>query len=1201
MRLDKSLIIIFFLVIAFFKSSTASHIVGAELYYECLGNDNYRITLKYYRDCYCSNCANYGNPEYINIFDVNGYLINQVGMPLPPVNPVNPPINNNCLIPPNVCVEEAIYTTVVNLPPVPGGYDIVYQRCCRNNTINNIFLDAGSTYITHIPGTESFPCNNAAYFKNFPPIFICVNATLVFDHSAIDIDGDSLSYELITPFDGGTPNCPDPSPGAGGTGCPTQPPPPPYAPILWIGTFSATNPLNNPSNVNNLKIDPVSGVLTGIPNQVGQYVVGVAVNEYRNGVLISTTIRDFQFNVTQCNIPITNIPSNNINPISGIGTFTINCDGYTVNFTNNTYNPPPTSNPIFYGWDFGVLGITTDTSSAINPIYTYPDSGTFTVRLTATKDFNSDFCADTAYAIVKIYPGFDADFNFTPQCVAAPVTFSDNSYIRYGSISSWRWNFGDGTTSTFQNPIKTYNTPGTYDVRLVVTSDKGCVDTMIKSITIYPAVSANFTATPSVCVFDTILITNNSSGNISGYSWDFGNAANSTSPNPTNIIYNTPGTKQIVLTVTSPDGCIDVQSRNVVVNPLPIVDLGADTIICTNASIQLNAPIGNSYSWSPANIMSNPSIANPVATPTSPTIVSVQVTSSNGCKNQDLFFIDFFPLPNIDAGTDTSICLSAGSFRDSVMLQASGGASYSWTPVSGLSNSNIANPVSRPITNTTYIVTGTDSRGCTAIDSVRVYFLDPSLNLIAEDIAAICERDTVSLTVLQQGNGIYSWTPATGLSNPTSNAPLFFPLDTTNYIFTIQNYCYVKSDTVTIIVHPLPSINSSKIDSVCIGNSVQINASGADVYNWDFNLTLSDTTIANPIASPITTTTYYVSGTDQFGCSNSDSVVVIVYLPPTPFIVPDTQYICQGQPIQLIASGGVRYAWSNNVSLSRLDVGNPIAVPLDTTTYYVTVTNIHNCSATDSITVNVQLPVNADAATPFDLCEGRSVQLSSSGGFYYQWVPPVFLSNANVSDPVANPNSSIVYTVIVSNDCFSDSAQVAITIRPTPIVDAGRDTLIYRNTEGILQGTTNVTRYFWLPNAEISSATDLNAAVSPLFDRVYTLYVESEYGCTNFDSVTIFVEGKTQIFIPTAFSPNGDGINDVFRVVPPTLNIETLNEFAVFNRWGEKVFSTTDISQGWDGFYKGKAQGLSVYVWYFDAVTYDKESVFRKGNVTLVR
>jgi gliding motility-associated-like protein len=289
------------------------------------------------------------------------------------------------------------------------------------------------------------------------------------------------------------------------------------------------------------------------------------------------------------------------------------------------------------------------------------------------------------------------------------------------------------------------------------------------------------------------------------------------------------------------------------------------------------------------------------------------------------------------------------------------------------------------------------------------------------------------------------------------------------------------------------------------------------------------------------------------------------------------------------------------VSLSRLDVGNPIAVPLDTTTYYVTVTNIHNCSATDSITVNVQLPVNADAATPFDLCEGRSVQLSSSGGFYYQWVPPVFLSNANVSDPVANPNSSIVYTVIVSNDCFSDSAQVAITIRPTPIVDAGRDTLIYRNTEGILQGTTNVTRYFWLPNAEISSVNDLNAAVSPLFDRVYTLYVESEYGCTNFDSVTIFVEGKTQIFIPTAFSPNGDGINDVFRVVPPTLNIETLNEFAVFNRWGEKVFSTTDISQGWDGFYKGKAQGLSVYVWYFDAVTYDKESVFRKGNVTLVR
>ena len=1189
-----------FFCVAISFNAKASHIVGAELFYECLGGNNYKITLKYYRDCLCSNCANYGNPEYINIFDVNGNLVNQIGMPKPPVNPVNPPINNNCLIPPNVCVEEAIYNTTVNLPPVLGGYDIVYQRCCRNTTINNIVLDAGSTYITHIPGTESFPCNNAAYFKNFPPIFICVNAALVFDHSAIDADGDSLSYELITPYDGGTPNCPDPSPAAAG-GCPTQPLSPPYTPILWIGTFSATNALNNPPNANNLNIDPVSGVMTGIPNQVGQYVVGVAVHEYRNGVLISTTIRDFQFNVTQCNIPITNIPSNNINPVSGIGTFTINCDGYTVDFTNNTYNPPPTGNPLFYHWDFGVASSTSDTSNLTNPVYTYPDSGTYLVSLAATKDFNSSFCTDTAYAIVKIYPGFDADFNFIPRCASAPIQFSDNSFIKFGRITSWKWNFGDGTTSNLQNPIKTYANAGTFNVRLIIASDKGCVDTVIKPVTIFPLVSANFTSPAAVCIFDTIAITSSSNGNIASYNWSFGNGTNSSLNNPSGIVYTAAGVAQISLTIISVDGCVDSIKKSITVNPLPIVNLRPDTTICPNTSIQLSVPTGNLYSWQPASIMSNSAIANPVATPITPTIISLDVTDANGCKNRDSFFVNFYAAPNVDAGQDTSVCLNLGSFRDSVGLQASGALSYSWTPISGLSNPAISNPISRPASNTTYFVTGTDFRGCTATDSVKVYFLDPSLNLIIEDAKAMCADDTITLTILQQGNGIYNWSPPVGISNPTANNPVFFPADTTNYIFTIQNYCYQKSDTVTIIVHPLPVISGNKIDSVCIGNSVQIAASGAVVYNWTFNTTLSDTTIANPIATPVITTTYYVTGTDQFGCKNSDSVLVYVYFPPVTKVDPDTPFICLGQPITLIASGGVKYLWANDPTLSSLSISGPVAIPLDTTTYYVTVTNIHNCSASDSIVINVQLPVTATAQSPFDVCEGKSLQLSSSGGFYYQWIPPTYLSSANVSNPISRPDSSITYTVVVSNDCFSDSANVVITIRPTPIVDAGNDTLIYRNTQGTLQGTTNAENYYWVPSDDISNPFDLNASVYPLWNKTYILFAKTQYGCTNFDSVHIFIEGKTQIFIPTAFSPNNDGVNDIFRIVPPTLNIETLNEFSIYNRWGEKVFTTNDISKGWNGVYKGILQGMEVFVWYFSAVTYDGENIFQKGNVTLIR
>jgi gliding motility-associated-like protein len=287
-------------------------------------------------------------------------------------------------------------------------------------------------------------------------------------------------------------------------------------------------------------------------------------------------------------------------------------------------------------------------------------------------------------------------------------------------------------------------------------------------------------------------------------------------------------------------------------------------------------------------------------------------------------------------------------------------------------------------------------------------------------------------------------------------------------------------------------------------------------------------------------------------------------------------------PVELNAVGGVKFLWQNDPTLSSLTVQKPIATPTDTTTYYVRITNIHNCYTDDSITINVQLPVVAKSKSPYDVCEGKTVQLESSGGLYYHWTPATWLSSTTVANPTARPLTSITYVVEVSNDCFSDTESVNVIIRPTPTVDAGLDTLIYRNTEAELHGIRMPLDTIGLLPIILKIHSHLETKATPLYSTAYYLFVISDYGCTNHDSVRVIVEPKTQILLPTGFSPNGDGVNDIFRIMQPTLNLKTLLEFSVYNRWGEKVYSTTDVTDGWNGTFKGVAQEMSVYVWYSD-------------------
>lgn len=459
--------------------ASATHIVGGGITYKCLGSTstgtNYRIYIEIYQDCLNGilEARLEDIPAYVAIYDNNGLPLvrdsignfdgGSVDSILVPANFNNACVNN----PPQLCLKKLTFSKTYNLPFNTRGYRVMYIRCCRNEAILNINSpgQVGATYAARIPATAEATCNNSAYFKNYPPQIICINNPLVYDHSAKDDDGDSLSYELCDAYPGGTTTQPKPMPLG------VMPPPlsvinnnpPSYG---YVQGFSAAKPMGgNPL----IQINPVTGVITGTPNLQGRFVVAVCAHEWRKGVKINTVQREFQFTVTNCSkAVVADIPQFS----EEYNTYLVSCKSKTVKFLNKS------SGAFSYDWSFG----TGATSNEFEPTYTYPDTGTYTVQLIVNK---GSTCPDSISRFVKVYPDYSADYEFDGLgCPNADMVFTDKSEATYKPVVKWEWNFGDGQSSEVQNPTHAYAYGGDYQVRLISTSIKGCKDTSTKTVSI---------------------------------------------------------------------------------------------------------------------------------------------------------------------------------------------------------------------------------------------------------------------------------------------------------------------------------------------------------------------------------------------------------------------------------------------------------------------------------------------------------------------------------------------------------------------------------------------------------------------------------------------------------------------------------------------------------------------------------------------
>ncbi len=637
-----------------------------------------------------------------------------------------------------------------------------------------------------------------------------------------------------------------------------------------------------------------------------------------------------------------------------------------------------------------------------------PDSTT-TYSVTGT-DLNG--CSKTATVRITILALPEVEASITGDstfCRGGNTTLSASGAVSY----LWTPNIalsGNTTAVVTASPTST----AVYTVR--GTGSNGCTLTDSVTVTVWqpPVVSGG--ANTAICIGGNTSL--NASG-ASSYSWSPGTGL-STVFGP--VVNASPiSTQTYTVTGTDLNGCIDTALVTVTVNPLPTLSTSGSATICIGFSTNLSVSGASTYLWSPSAGLSASTGSGVSASPSGTTTYTITGTDGNGCERIDSVTVYVNPLPLISTRSDTAICSS-----NSIILIASGGVSYNWTPATGLGNTTGTSVQATPSTTTSYVVTGTNLNGCINRDTVTIT-VNTSPLIVASSNTTVCLGDSATLTA--SGAPSLVWTPPSGLSSTNGSPVKASPASTTIYTVTgtATNGCS-KTATSVVSVLDLPEVNAGSDTAFCAGSTVVISASGAQAYLWSPAAGLSSTVTASVTASPAATTNYIVRGTDNNGCSNTDTITVTRNEKPTVNAGNDTSF-CTGGNVIITAVGALNYLWTPSTGLSSSTTGSVTASPTATTSYVVRGTDVNGCTNTDTITVtrNLLPNVSASAAPNDSVCSGASITVNGIGASTYQW-------NQGISNGIAfNLNTSGTYTVTgTDNNGCSNTSSISLTAVPVP-------------------------------------------------------------------------------------------------------------------------------------------------------------------------
>jgi len=605
------------------------------------------------------------------------------------------------------------------------------------------------------------------------------------------------------------------------------------------------------------------------------------------------------------------------------------------------------------------------------------------------------------------------------------------------------------------------------------------------------------------------------------------------------------------------------------------------------------------YTWSPSTYLNSATGSTVISTPGATTAYLV---SASGCTNKATTLVSVVGSPTLAISANSTICL--GSSRVVSVIGSYG--SYSWSPSSVVFESiNGSVVIATPTINTTYTVTETSCDASVSV-TVDVNAL-PLPTLVVSSSTTVCLGNSTVLSVT--GALIYTWNPATSLSSNTGSVVTSTPSSGITYTISgIDNNGCMSSNNVSVYVsvNPLPVIYASpSLITVCSGNSTMLSVTGTSAslpinYQWNPNTGLSSNITNTVTATVISTTTYSVIGTDAKGCYNTTTAKVNVNSLPTITIIPANVSICSGASTTLSAIGANIYVWNPSIILNNTKGTSITTSPINNTTYTITGTDNNGCSnqATANLVVYA-LPIITLTSNE-TICAGVSTVLSANGAISYVWTPSTTPSTGQIV--TISPNSATTYTVIGTdqNGCTNE-ATIKVNTLPASVITVSGDVTIYSGETIDISGTSNGASYTWMPATSLSCNTCSTTTASPTVTTKY--YITADNGsCGRTDSIIITVKHKCgDVFIPNAFSPNGDEQNDILYFKTLDNNCIQSVTFEVFDRWGVKVFITTDASMGWDGKYKGKEMDPAVFVYNFQANLTDGSSISKKGNVSLIR
>lgn len=1103
-------------------SANATHIVGGEIGYRCLGGNQYEITLRVFRDCFNADpTALFDDPGVIGVYASNGLRLSNISLR---------PIGNDTLregldscytsFINSVCVHTTVYRSVITLNPRVGGYHFVYQRCCRNTTISNIVnpTEAGATYDILLTEAAMQKCNSSPVVNRWPPVYVCANQELNVNSEATDVDNDSIAYKLCTPLVGGTLQRPQPIP-------PTAPP---FQPIIWLGpTYSLANVLggNNP-----LTIDINTGIMKGVPPVLGQFVVAVCLEEYDRTTknLLSVVRRDFQYNVVNCMVPQATFEA----PEAV-------CVGSTLTLNQNTPGAKSVE------WYLGEPGAEKLIAKGDSVNLTFPSAGKNRITLYFEK---GTACQSTFSSVIEAV---------AIDVVSLPLA-GQNSVVCRGSnfevniqnkdvnrTLTYDWQINGNLLSGQGSSLATFKIDAPTLITLNLSNTLGCKSTLIFPVAIHEPIKSG---------------------------------------------------------------------------------LENDRLFCRDVATPTNPGFNTAltYQWTPASGLSNPAIGNPIVTISDNIIYQVKVSDpTTGCDTTVSFSAKLRAFP-AKTGVENSVFICA-NIEEEVNKSFNPALTYQWIPAVGLSNPNIGNPRITTSENRVYQVKVTEPvTGCDTTIFVNAIVKSFGAETGIDSLSTVCYNVGKQINPKFNNTLIYSWSPATGLSETNKGNPTVMLKESMSYSVKIQNPASGCDTTISVRVEVSPMLPVVELDTTldfCPGIPKKVNLPESPLvtYLWSPSTGLDNANVANPTFTLNTNQLYTVKVTDpKTNCNLVWKVNAQVSPEAVIFAGKDTT-LCNYGPYTLNATSSLplSFQWSGVSDFSNT-LGNQATLKRDTlsraeNTFYLKATDAKGCFWKDTVVISA-VPVEASMPDNYVVC--KPVDLTTvtikdndpnQGLKNYSWFPVNSLTTKPNEGPTAiyKINATSLVNVNFENKygCKKTLETQLELIDLKVNIATDKETLIKGNNEIANISVTGCTdcEYAWTPSTGLNATNIASVRATPQDTTIYKVVV-SKKGCKEEKTIRINVDnvncGEPNIFVPNAFTPNNDGNNDVLKVRGRWIS---KLQFVVYNRWGQEMFTTTDLNNGWNGVFKGNEVAPDVYNYFLQVTCLDNKTFMKRGNTTLIK